>query len=174
MCRENLIKPRGFSRSLHYKINYLLINYHDNDFYVEMCRFAELIIDMFLNGELNLNNYKDKITATIPKFMACFNCLKQHCENITDKLNHLEKYFSNGITCLSAIEEIKQHCCKYNYEKEYPIISSGLFNDKLREEDPYFWINSLKLSMNAETIFIQLISTQSGRPIPELTTYRYF
>lgn len=40
-----------------FKIEYLFINFHDNDFFMEMCNSAELIIDSF-NKELLVRNLK--------------------------------------------------------------------------------------------------------------------
>lgn len=157
-----------------FRIEYLFINFHDNDFFTEMCNSAELIIDLFLAEYFNLSKHKETIKIILPRFMASFNCLGDWSDNTQKQMNHLEEYFSKGTTYLYDIEDIRKHVEQYNYESEYPTKESGIYDDKERLENPLVWFNNLNLSMNAETIFLQFVSTADGKPIPGLTAYCYF
>ena len=158
-----------------FKIEYLFINFHDNDFFTEMCKSAELIIDLFKDEWFVPSKHKEVIKMLLPRMVAGFNCLGRWSEDDSQKqMNHLESYFSKGTTYLYDIEDIRKHVEQYNYESEYPIKESGIYEDKERLENPIVWFNNLKLSMNAETIFIQFVSTADGKPIPGLTTYSFF
>ena len=163
------------TKNNNFRIEYLFINFHDNDFFMEMCNSAELIIDSFNKELLVPSKHKEVIKMLLPKMMAGFNCLGRWSDCDAQKqMNHLEEYFSKGTTYLYDIEDIRKHAEQYNYESEYPIKESGIYDDKERLENPLVWFNNLKLSMNAETIFIQFVSTDDGKPIPGLTTYCYF
>lgn len=84
-----------------YKIKYLFINLHDNDFYMNMCSFAELFIDLFIGGQLNISSIKDKIPFAFPRMMSLFNSIgKWNEENAKEQMIHLEEYFSKGTTYL--------------------------------------------------------------------------
>lgn len=158
-----------------FKIEYLFVNFHDSDFYIEMCNSAELFIDSFNKELLVPSKHKEIIKALLPKMMAGFNCLRCLSEkDVQKQMNHLEEYFSKGTTYLYDIEDIRKHVEQYNYESEYSTKESGIYDDKERLENPLVWFNNLKLNMNSETIFIQFVSTNDGKHIPGLTAYRFF
>ena len=105
-----------------FKIEYLFVNFHDSDFYMEMCNSAELIIDSFNKELLVPSKHKEIIKALLPKMMAGFNCLRCLSEkDVQKQINHLEEYFSKGTTYLYDIEDIRKHVERYNYESEYPV-----------------------------------------------------
>ena len=158
-----------------FKTEYLFINFHDNDFFMEMCKSAEFIIELFNDEWFVPSKHKEVIKILLPRMMAWFNCLRRWSDDDVQKqINHLESYFSKGTTYLYDIEDIRKHVEQYNYESEYSVKESGIYDDKERLENPLVWFNNLKLSMNAETIFIQFVYNDEGKPCPALTLYRFF
>lgn len=124
-----------------FKVEYLFINFHDNDFFMEMCKSTELLIDAFNTDLLEYSKHKEIIKVLLPKMMAWFYCLVK-CSgcDVQKQMNHLEEYFSKGITYLYDIEDIRKHVEKYNYESEYPIKESGIYDDKERLENPLIMV----------------------------------
>lgn len=172
--KHDLLKEDNMTNN-NFSIEYLLVNFHDNDFFTEMCKSAELIIALFLAEYFDLSKHKETIKIILPRFMASFNCSGDwSCDEAQKLMTHLEEYFSKGTTYLYGIEDIRKHVEQYNYDSEYPTKESGIYDDRERLENPLAWFNNLNLNMNAETIFIQFVSTVDGKPIPCLTTYRYF
>ena len=155
-----------------YKIKYLFINLHDNDFYMNMCNFADLFIDLFMVGKLNISSLKDKIPFAFPRIMSSFNFLgKLNKENAKEQMIHLEEYFSKETTYLYDFEEIKKHIKEYNMEVDCKIEESNLYNEEERINNPGIWMNNLNLNMNAEVIWIQFVSDENDKPVAEHTTY---
>lgn len=149
------------------KFKYLLVNFHDNDFYIPMCTLAEILITMFCDGILNISE-KDKITVAIPKLMATLVYLNSK----NPSYDQYFKYFSNKTTILFDIDEIVNHIMKYDMGSNLEI--SGLYNEECRTKNPIYWFNSLDINLNAECILIQFVFNEDGTTNNSETTYRYF
>lgn len=155
-----------------YKIKYLFINLHDNDYYMNMCSFADLFIDLFMVGQLNISLFKDKIPFIFPRIMSSFNFLgKWNKENAKEQMIHLEEYFSKETTYLYDFEDIKEHVKEYNMEVDCKSEESNLDNEEERINNPGVWMNNLKLNMNSEVIWLQFVSDENDKPVAEHTTY---
>lgn len=142
-------------------VKYLLINLHDNDFYMSMCLLAETLINLFDIGLLNLSE-QDKIAEFVKKQMATYTYLKSG-----QSYAHYLKYFSNKITILFDIDDIVGHIERYNMDSNLEI--SGLYNSEKRSNNPTLWLKSLQLNLNSECILIQFIE---GSDKKNPTSYR--
>ena len=142
-------------------VKYLLINLHDNDFYMSMCLLAETLINLFDIGLLNLSE-QDKIAEFIKKQMATYTYL-----NSGQSYAHYLKYFSNKITILFDIDDIVNHIERYNMDSNLEI--SGLYNSEKRSNNPTLWLEKIQLNLNSECILIQFIE---GSDKNNSTSYR--
>lgn len=137
----------------------LLINFHDNDFYVSMCKTAEFLLREFKEeGTLpstHLENYKN----AVPRIMAIYHYIGfTHAGSTLDELKHYEDYFSKHTTYLTDYDEIVEHIKKYNMGYgNVPTEESGIYNKELFNDNPYEWLYDLKLNLNAEALLIMFI-----------------
>lgn len=138
------------------KIELLLINFHNNDFYLPMCKTAEFLLEECDDEKsfpsTHLENYKN----IVPRMMAIFQYMNAyHAGCNVSELQRYEKYFSEHTEYIVGIDEIKKHIEKYNMTS-YGIHTkdSGLYNDDLFDEDPYSWLYSLRLNLNSEAVLL--------------------
>lgn len=146
------------------KTEFLLINFHDNDFYLPMCKTAEFLLnecdDELSFPSTHLENYKN----VIPRMMAIFQYMNAyHAGSDIHELEHYEKYFASHTDYITDLEDIKAHIEKYNMTTNgIPIENSGLYDDKLLKDDPVYWLHNLKLNLNSEAIFILFTDSENG------------
>lgn len=138
------------------KVEFLLINFHDNDFYIPMCKVAEFLLkesdDEKSFPSTHLENYKN----VVPKLMAIFQYMNPyHAGCNVSELQHYEKYFSEHTEYIVGIDEIKKHIEKYNLiSGSITTELSGVYDDDLLKSDPRGWLYRLKLNLNSEAILL--------------------
>ena len=144
-------------------VKHLLINLHDNNFYLSMCILAETLINLFDVRLLNLSE-QGKIVEFVKKQIATYTYLKSG-----QSYDSYLKYFSNKTTILFDIDEIVGHIERYSMDSNLEI--SGLYNSERRSDNPSLWLENLQLNLNSECILIQFIE---GSDKNNSTSYRLF
>lgn len=138
------------------KVELLLINFHDNDFYIPMCKVAEFLLkecnDEKSFPSTHLENYKN----VVPRMMAIFQYMNSyHAGCNVSELQHYEKYFSEHTEYVVGIKAIREHIEKYNMTSDSIATElSGVYNNDLLESDPCSWLYKLKLNLNSEAILL--------------------
>lgn len=154
-----------------YKLEYVFINLSDNDFNFAMMDFAESLIRAFERGTFTVEKCKDNVKESFPRMMSCLCHLDEYEAGKPEELKHHEEYFSNQAEYLFDFEEIK----KYLEENgSHWTTNTHLDREEVRRVEPDNWLASLDISLNAEAILIQFVSTKNGKPAKGKSAYRIF
>lgn len=157
-----------------FNLEFLLVNFHDNDYYLPMCRTAETLLELFQQDSISPSYHLENMKNSIPRLMSVYNhLLDSHTGEPKTALTHLDEYFSTGTTYITDLNDIRDYISHTAFEDS--LKETSLYDDTLLNDNPLLWLEQLNVSMDAETILLVFVrDIHTNQPVKELSWYGVF